>query len=103
MAKLFELYIYGNDDEVVKTYATDKVRWGVFMQAVELQDQMQDMTESEQFYMITQFMKKIFPSLTDEDLEMADGEDVINTFNQLIKKANSIGGKSKNVRRAAAK
>lgn len=100
---LFELTIYGNDDEVLKTYATDKVRWGVFMQAVELQDQLDEMTSAEQFDLINQFMKKIFPSLTDEDLNLADGEDVFNTFYQLLRKANAIGGKSKNAKRAAAR
>lgn len=95
MAK-FELNIYGNNDEILKTYATDKVRWGVFLQALEVQDGLQDKPASEQFEMITDFIKKIFPELTDEDLERADADDVFNTFKQLANKASAIGGKSKN-------
>ena len=101
---LFELSIYGDDDAILKTYATDKVRWGVFMQAVELQDRFddEDLPAAEQFKIINQFMKKIFPSMTDEELRLADGGDVINTFTQLLRKANNIiGGNSKNARRAA--
>ena len=32
----FELNTYGKDDEILNTFATDRVRWGVFMQALEL-------------------------------------------------------------------
>lgn len=92
----FELNIYGNNDEVIKSFATDKVRWGVFMQALELQDGLTEKSYAEQFKLINAFIKKIFPDLTDADLENADGDDVLNTFKQLINKANAIGGKSKN-------
>lgn len=95
MAK-FELNIYGNNDEILKTYATDKVRWGVFLQALEIQDGLQDKSTSDQFATISDFIKKIFPELTDDDLERADADDVFNTFKQLANKASAIGGKSKN-------
>lgn len=92
----FELNIYGNNDEIVKTYATDKVRWGVFMQALELQDGLSDKSAAEQFRLINAFVKKIFPDLTDADIECADSDDILNTFKQLIAKSNAIGIKSKN-------
>ena len=92
----FELNIYGNDDEILKTYTTDKVRWGVFMQALELQDGLEGLSVGEQFKKISEFVKKIFPDLTDEDLELADSDDVFNTFRQLTSKAGAIGGNSKN-------
>lgn len=95
MAK-FELNIYGNDDEILKTYTTDKVRWGVFMQALELQDGLEGLSVGEQFKQISEFVKKIFPDLTDKDLELADSDDVFNTFRQLTSKAGQIGGTSKN-------
>lgn len=97
---MFELNIYGNNDEILKRFETDKVRWGVYMQAIELQEQFEDedFDASEQFDAINKFVKKIFPDLTDADLENADGDDVINTFKQLINKTNKIkGGKSKNL------
>lgn len=92
----FELNIYGNDDEIIKTYATDKVRWGVFLQALEMQEGLKSESTADQFKLINAFVKKIFPDLTDDDLEHADSEDVFNTFRQLINKANKIGDKSKN-------
>lgn len=100
---MFELNIYGNNDEILKKFETNKVRWGVYMQAVELQEQFEDeeMTPAEEFSVINQFVKKIFPELTDADLENADGDDVINTFRQLLNKANKIkGGNPKNLKGA---
>lgn len=87
---LFELNIYGKDDEVTKRFETDKVRWGVYLQATELEESIKDASASEKFCQISAFIKKIFPELTDSDLENADSEDVFNTFKQLMKKANRI-------------
>lgn len=92
----FELNIYGNNDEILKTYSTEKVRWGVFMQALELQEGLQGKSPAEQFKLMNSFLKKIFPDLTDADLELADGDDVINTFKQLTHKANALNGNTKN-------
>lgn len=90
----FELNIYGNNDEILKTYATDRVRWGVYLQALELQEKIAGKSAAEQFRLINAFLKKIFPDLTDEDLELADYDDIMNTFKQLINKSNAIGGSS---------
>ena len=96
MAK-FELSIYGEEDEKIKTFETDHIRWGVFLQAVKLQEEIKDKPADEQFKAINQFVKSIFVGLTDEDLEKADGLDVINTFKQLISAVGTInGGNSKN-------
>jgi len=98
---LFELNIYGKDNEITKKYETDIVRWGVFMQALELQDGLKDKSIIEQFKLVSAFIKKIFPDLTDDDLEKADYQDVFNTFKQLTVKANAIGENSKNATGAA--
>ncbi len=87
----FELNIYGNNDEILKVYETDKVRWGVFMQATELQDGLSKKTAAEQFKLVSNIIKKVFPDLTDADLEKADYDDVLNTFKQLTRKASTIG------------
>ena len=92
----FELNIYGNNDEIIKTYTTDKVRWGIFMQALELQDGLEGLSVGEQFNKISAFIKKVFPDLTDADLELADSDDVFNTFKQLTNKARNIGVTPKN-------
>lgn len=93
---VFELNIYGKDDEVVKRFETDRVRWGVFTQALELQQNIAKKSAPEQFKAINDFVKKIFPDLTDADLENADIDDVLNTFKQLLNKASKIGGGEKN-------
>lgn len=92
----FELNIYGKNDEIINRFETDRVRWGVFLQAIELQNGLADKSAAEQFTAISSFIKKIFPALTDADLENADFDDVMNTFKQLVNKAAKIGGNSKN-------
>lgn len=93
----FELNIYGSNDEIIKRFETDKVRWGVFLQALEVSETLEKQTSAEQFKIINNFIKKIFPDITDADLENADIDDVMNTFKQLMNKARKIGGSSKNV------
>jgi len=96
---LFELNIYGKDDEITKRFETDRVRWGVYLQAAQLEEQVRNAKATEQFEAIGAFIKKIFPELTDADLENADSEDVMNTFKQLVNKASGIqsGEAEKNV------
>lgn len=102
MAK-FELNVYGDNDKIERTFETDIVRWGVLLQALELQDGISDLSAAEQFKAISDFIKKIFPTITDEELEKTDIDDVMNTFKQLVNTANKIGGgKSKNAQRTAA-
>lgn len=98
MAK-YELNIYGENDAIVKTYATDNVLWGFYLEAVKAAEEMQDMTAVEQFEMISEFVKRMFIGLTDEELAHTSGDDVMNVFNQLMRKARSIGG-SKNAQAA---
>lgn len=91
MAK-YELNIYGESDEIVKTYATDNVLWGFYLEAVKASEDLDEMTTVEQFEMINGFVKRMFIGLTDEELEHASGDDVMNVFNQLMRKARTIGG-----------
>lgn len=92
----FELKIYDENDNVVKAFATDRVRWGIFVQALELEESLKNATARDMISAVNEFVKKIFPSITDEDLEKADVDDVLNTFKQLLAKAGKIGGGSKN-------
>lgn len=103
MAK-YELKIYGENDEILKTYATDNVMWGFYLEAVKASEEMDDMTTAERFEMINSFIKRLFIGLTDEELEHgASGDDVLNVFNQLMRKANSIAGGGKKNLTAAEK
>lgn len=101
MAK-YELNIYKENDEIEKTYKTDNILFGFYLEAVKVSEDMTEMTPAEQFKMMSDFVKRMFIGLTDEELERASGDDVINVFNQLIRKANAIGGK-KNGATATAK
>lgn len=93
----FELNIYSSNDEIVKHCETDRVRWGIFLQALELEESLKGASAREMISAINEFVKKIFPELTDEDLMNADVDDVLNTFKQLLAKAKKIGGGAKNV------
>lgn len=90
----FELNIYGKDDEIIAEHKTDFVRWGIFLEALKVQDGISTMEPAEQLAVISDFMKKLFPDLTDAEIEKADTDDVMNTFTQLIRKAGKIGAKS---------
>ena len=94
MAK-YELNIYKENDEIEKTYATDNISWGFYIEAVKAYEELKELDTVEQFEMINGFVKRMFIGLTDEELTRASGDDVINVFNQLMKKARAIGG-SKN-------
>lgn len=98
MAK-YELNIYGENDSIVKTYGTDNVLWGFYLEAVRASEEMQEMNTVEQFEMVNGFVKRLFVGLTDDELEHASGDDVMNVFNQLMRKARAIGG-SKNAQAA---
>lgn len=94
----FELNIYNDENEIVKKYETDIVKWEVLLKALDFAENNADKTAREQFEGINHFVKLIFKGLTDEELNNASVDDVMNTFKQLINKANAIrgGGNSKN-------
>ena len=92
----FELNIYGENDEVVKRFETERVRWGIFVQALELEESLKGANARDVISAINEFVKKIFPSITDADLDNADVDDVMHTFKQLLAKAKKIGAGSKN-------
>ncbi len=92
----FELNIYGENDEIVKRFETDRVRWGIFVQALELEESLKSATAAGMITAVNEFVKKIFPNLTDADLLDADVDDVLHTFQQLIAKAKKIGVHAKN-------
>ena len=91
----FELNVYGANDEILKTFSTDRIRWAVFLQAISIHEEIAGSNEKEQYALVGDFIKKLFPGITDADIENADAEDVLNTFWMLVNKANRIGGKSK--------
>lgn len=97
MAK-YELPIYGENDEIIKTHKTNVCPWGVYIEAAELSEGLQEKSPREQLAACETIMKAIFVSLTDEELRHADGGDVFNTFRQIVNGGQTIkgGGESKN-------
>lgn len=89
MAK-YELNIYCKNNEIEKTYATDAIPWGFYIEAVKASDEIENMDVQEKFEMINSFVKRMFIGLSDDELNRASGDDVINLFNQLIRKGRSI-------------
>lgn len=90
MAK-FELNIYGNNDEIIKKYATDHIRYGVLMQAMELDEKKETQSQAEQIRGANALVKQVFAGLTDEELMLADMGDVLNIYAQVTKQAEKIG------------
>lgn len=93
MAK-YELPIYGADDEIIKTYRTNIVAWGVFIEAAELQDTMNDKSAKEQMQAVGSLLMAVFDGLTEDELRHADTFDVMNTFTQIVNGGQKIKGTS---------
>ena len=96
MAK-FELPIYGENDEIIKTHSTNIVPWAIFIQAAELDEKTEKMSTLERLQSIGELLKAVFMGLTDEELLRADTGDVMNTFKQIVSGGQTIkGGGGKN-------
>ena len=91
MAK-FELNIYGENDEIIKRYETDHIRYGVLMEALEIEEKTKGKSEGEQIKAANALVKRVFHGLTDEELMLADMNDVLNTYAQVTRQAEKIGG-----------
>lgn len=89
MAKI-SLNIYGENDEILKTYETEHIRWRVLTEALKLEDEIKDENAAEQIAAISDFMLTVFYGMTQEELELADVGDVINSFSMIVKMANKI-------------
>ena len=92
----FELNIYGENDEIIKTYSTAHVRWGVFVQAMQLQEQLKSKGDNERFESISRFVMSMFEGMTADELNAADGFDVMAIFTQLVNKVKNINAGQKN-------
>lgn len=95
MAK-FELNIYGENDEILKTYKTDRISWGLLGTALKLQDELNGAEPSEQLEAVGALVKDLFVGLTDEELERADVNDVLALVAQIGRTATKLKT-SKNV------
>lgn len=93
-----ELNIYDDDDSVIVTFATNRIRWGVVEDLVDLQEKLTGMSERDSIKAMGQFLKLIFPNITDDQLRAADVIDIKNCFSQVTKVVKNIeGAEEKNV------
>ena len=93
----FELNIYGQDDEIIKTYKTDRIRYGVFVEAMKLDSEDNKMNSFEEITAANALVKAVFTGLTDEELCNAEMVDVFNVYRQIVAVAAQIhGSNSKN-------
>ena len=97
MEDFLTLNIYGENDEIVKTYSTSHIRFKLFKDAVVVNEEIANKGIEEQLDAGGGFMKSVFIGLTDEEIENADTFDIFNVFRMIVNKANNIkGGKGKN-------
>lgn len=91
MAK-YALNIYGKNDAIEKTHEANICPWGVYIQAAEMQEQLQNKSAREQMDAVGEILKAVFCDLTDAELLRADGSDVMHTFLQIVSGGQKIRG-----------
>lgn len=97
----FELKIYGKDDEVIKTYGTNIIRFGILEEAVKLSEEIKDKNQIEQFCMIKPLIASVFSDLDPGELKNASYEDVFNLFQQIMSIAKGLNsGKTEETKEA---
>ena len=91
MAK-FELAIYGENDEIVKEYKTDIVKYGILEDAIKISEETKGGTAEAQLKAVTPILQRVFKGLTEAELKDADLFTVFGVFNQIISLANGLKG-----------
>lgn len=79
----FSLNIYGKNDEIIKTYETEHVRFGVLMQALEISEK--NLENADKLKAAMAIVKALFNELTDDELSNADTGDVLALFVQVTR------------------
>lgn len=79
----FSLNIYGKNDEIIKTYETEHVRFGVLMQALEISEK--NLDNAEKLKAAMAIVKALFDGLTDDELAKADTGDVLALYIQVTR------------------
>lgn len=82
MAK-YELNIY-KGGEVEKTYAANFMPWGLYVAAADAQEHIAKMNGREKIKQIEIIILQLFDGLTSEEMQRADGSEVISLFAQLV-------------------
>lgn len=83
MAK-FELPIYGENDETIKIYKADVIKYKTFLKAMKIKDEIENAEADKIIELVNSVVKSVFPGLTDDELSNADITDVFSTYKQAV-------------------
>ena len=92
----FELNIYGKDDEIVKTYETERLKYGTLLQALKIAEKFDDMTNAQFVEAAQGIVKSVFVGITDEEIQCADAHDVVSIYQQVARASGGVEGGKKN-------
>ncbi|XCH78848.1 MAG: hypothetical protein WHF31_15200 [Candidatus Dehalobacter alkaniphilus] len=99
MSAKINLKIYDDDEvTVIAEFETNRIRWGVVEDVVELSEKIEGRPEKESIPAMGKFIQTIFPKLTDALLRKADVTDITMCFKQIVNTVKNIeGAEGKNV------
>lgn len=98
MKSTVSLTIYDEQDEIIQSFSTSRIRWGIIEDVVDLTEKLEGKSEREAIQAMGQFIQLVFPKLTKELLRQADVSDIKLCFQQIISVVKDIeGNNEKNV------
>ena len=92
MAK-YELNIYKGEG-IEKTYKANFCPWGLYTEAADTQEHLKDMTGKEIIKSVENIILQLFDGLTKEEMQRADGSEVMSLFLQIVNGNASKGSKA---------
>lgn len=93
----FTLKIYGSDDnDIIKSYETNRIKYGAFLKALEIAEKAEKMTKKEFIFATSDLVKAIFPDITDEEIANAEFTDVLALCKNVARISGGVEGSSKN-------
>ncbi len=89
----YQLNIY-NGDNVEKTYTAERCPWGLYVEAADVQENLKSMTGKQVMHAVEGVMIQLFVGLTKEEMQKADGSEVMSLFAQVISGNANKGSKA---------
>lgn len=96
MAK-YGLNIYKGDN-VEKTYTAEHCPWALYVEAADVQENLKSMTGKEVMKAMEGIIVQLFDGLTNEEMQRADGSEVMSLFAQVV--SNNATKSSKAIKNA---
>ena len=93
---MFTLNILGENDAVVKTYTTSKIKYGLIEDMVILSKELEGKNEFQQFSLMKPLLKNMFTGITDEELRNVDFLEVLAVIKNLMNVATNGFSDGKN-------